>query len=660
VSGVGAYPALMAPIALGPIQVRNRVVSTSHQTSLVHDHLPTEDLVAYHRARARGGVGTIFIEATATDPTGLLTAHTIGGFLPDVVPAYRRLTDAVHEHETRMLVQFNHGGREQISASPRAPTAAPSAIPSLRFKTEPRALTHTEITSLIEGYAISTRHAAEGGLDGVELSISHGYLPAQFLSRQSNRRGDDWDGADVAARLRFCTEVLTAMREAVGERPMAVGVRLSADELTPGGMTIEDCIEAVLHLHEQGLVDFVSLVLGHSAFPAASTWIAPPPPTPPAAIGLPAAAVRAAIPRELPVLATTRVVDLDAAERLVRDGVAELVGMTRALIADPELLTKTLEGRRDEVIECIGCNQACIGHYHAGVPIGCAVNARTGRELTLGTSDHRTAPGVTGHARRLLVIGAGPAGAAAVIEAAGWGDDVTLVERESEIGGQLRLAGLAPAHVELWERYRRSTTARLRAAGVTLRLGTDADAELAADFDAVVLASGARPYLPALPAIDLEVVPAWDAIRSPQDVTGPVLVADWGGGWDGLDAAERLAGAGREVTLACAGLVVGETLHQYQRNLYLGRLDEQRITILHHHELALDGATVQLRHVYSGVRRPLPDVATLVLAQGRVPADELWAALESHPVAVRVGDVLGPRTLEEAVLEATRAVIDFN
>jgi 2,4-dienoyl-CoA reductase-like NADH-dependent reductase (Old Yellow Enzyme family) len=662
VSAPGAYPALMAPIALGPVQVRNRVVSTSHQTSLVHHHLPTEDLVAYHEARARGGAGTIFLEATATDPTGLLTAHTIGGFLPEIVPAYRRLADAAHAHDTKLLVQFNHGGREQISASPRAPTAAPSAIPSLRFKTEPRALTHTEISRLIEGYAISTRHAAEGGLDGVELSISHGYLPAQFLSRQSNRRGDAWDGDDLAARVRFCTEVLTAMRDAVGERPMAVGARLSADELTPGGMTIEDCIEAVLHLHERGLLDFVSLVLGHSAFPSASTWIAPPPPTPAAAIALPAAAVRAAIPRELPVLATTRVVDLRDAERLVADGVADLVGMTRALIADPELVTKTLAGQTDEVIECIGCNQACIGHYHAGVPIGCAVNARTGRELTLGAAGDAdaddAAPHPSRHPRRLLVIGAGPAGAAAAIEAARAGDEVTLVERESQLGGQLRLAGLAPAHTELWERYLRSTTARLRAAGVTVKLNTEADAELAAGYDAVVLASGARPYLPALPATDIEIVPAWDAIRSPQDLAGPVLVADWGGGWDGLDAAERLAGAGYEVSLACAGLVPGETLHQYQRNLYLGRLDEQRIAILHHHELALDGETLALRHVYSGARKPLPDAATLVLAQGRVPADELWAALESHPTAVRAGDVLGPRTLEEAVLEGTRAIVE--
>ncbi|MGZ4169097.1 MAG: FAD-dependent oxidoreductase [Solirubrobacteraceae bacterium] len=291
------------------------------------------------------------------------------------------------------------------------------------------------------------------------------------------------------------------------------------------------------------------------------------------------------------------------------------------------------------------------------MPIGCAVNARTGRERTLGAANGRAVPRVTGSARRLLVIGAGPAGAAAAIEAARAGDDVTLAEREPEPGGQLRLAGLAPAHAELWERYRRSTTARLRAAGVTLLLDTEADAELAGAYDAVVLASGARPYLPTLPATALEIVQAWDAIRSPEAVAGPVLVADWGGGWDGLDASERLAGAGREVTLACAGLVPGETLHQYQRNLYLGRLDEQGIAILHHHELAPEHDTIELRHVFSGALRPLPEVATLVLAQGRAPADELWPALETHPCAIRVGDVLGPRTLEEAVLEGTRAIV---
>ena len=641
------YPTLLSPVSIGPVAVRNRVVSSSHQTSLVHDHLPTDDLLAYHRERARGGVGAIFIEATAVHPTGLLTAHTIGGYLPDVAPAYRRLSDAVHDEGARMFVQLFHGGRELIASSPKPPAVAPSAVPSLRFKSEPRALSVREISELIDGYAASARHAADGGLDGVEVSMAHGYLPAQFFSALSNHRTDRYG---LTARTRFAIEVLAAIREAAPDG-LSVGARLSGDELVPGGLRPDDCAEIAGELYRSGLIDFVSLALGHSAFPRGSTWIAPPPPAPLNAIADPAALLRRAVP-ELTLIATTRVVDLDDAERIVAAGVCDLVGMTRAHIADPELIAKTTCGRPETVIECVGCNQACIGHYHAGVPIGCAVNPRTGRERTLP-------PSVSRHAgRRVLVIGGGPAGAAAALEAAAAGDAVTLLEREPEIGGQLRLAGLAPAHRELWERYRRSTLARLHAAGVAPETSVVAEASMAADFDVVVLATGARQYTPPLPDTpDLTLRDAWSAIRTPGAVAGPALVADWGGGWDGLDAAEQLASSGVEIMLACAAPVPGETLHQYQRNLYLARLDELGVEILHHTELAVEEGELRLRHVFSGRSEPLLGMATLVLAQGREPADELWAELEQHPGAVRAGDVLGPRTLEEAVLEGTLAVM---
>jgi 2,4-dienoyl-CoA reductase-like NADH-dependent reductase (Old Yellow Enzyme family) len=650
-SEAAPFPTLLSPVSVGPHELRNRLVSTSHQTSLVHDHLPTDDLLAYHEARARGGVAAIFLEATAIHPTGLLTAHTMGGYLPEIVPAYRRLADAVKAHGTRLFVQLFHGGRELIASAPRPAAVAPSAVPSLRFKSEPRALTVTEIRELIAGYAAGAQHAREGGLDGVEISIAHGYLPAQFLSALSNRRDDGYNGS-FDARLRFVAEVLGAIRDAAGPG-LAVGARMAADELVAGGLGVPECIEVAGALHRAGLVDYVSLALGHSAYPAASTWIAPPPPTPPNAIAVPAAAIRARVPG-LTVIAATRVVELADAERIVAGGAADLVGMTRSLIADPELLSKTLAGRQREVIACVGCNQACIGHYHAGVPIGCAVNPRTGRELLLESS----ARGRWGRrGRRVLVIGAGPAGAAAAVEAASAGDQVTLVEREHEIGGQLRLAGLATAHVELWERYRRSTLDRLDACGVELAYGVEADTELAADFDVVVLATGARPYEPGLPPErGFAVSQAWDAIADPSSIEGPALLADWGGGWEGLDAAERLALEGVAVTLACAAPAPGETLHQYQRNLYLARLDELGVPILHHMALSRDGDRLALEHIFSERPQALPDMATLVLAQGRVPADELWAQLEAHPGAVRAGDVLGPRTMEEAVLEGTEAV----
>jgi pyruvate/2-oxoglutarate dehydrogenase complex dihydrolipoamide dehydrogenase (E3) component len=318
--------------------------------------------------------------------------------------------------------------------------------------------------------------------------------------------------------------------------------------------------------------------------------------------------------------------------------------MTRALIADPELVAKASEGRGDEVLACIGCNQACIGHYHAGVPIGCLVNPRTGRERTLPRRAGGDRP------LRVLVVGAGPAGVAAAAEAAAHGDAVTLVERAGDVGGQLRLAGRAPAHHELWRRWRANAARQLAHERIALRLGQEPSADELAAADVVVLATGARPFVPGW--VGPEAIDAWTAIANPAGVEGPVLVADWGGGWEGLDAAEALARHGLDVTLACAAPCPGGTLHQYQRNLYLARLDESGIAILHHTEVI--GRA--LRHLFSGRTSRRPDVATVVYAQGREPEDELWAGLEGAPGRVRAGDVLGPRSAEEATLEGVTAL----
>ena len=520
-------------------------------------HLPTDDFVAYHEARARGGTGLIVLEATAVHPSGLLTPHTLAGYRPEIVPALVRVADAVKRHGTALFVQLFHGGREQIASPPRSPALAPSAVPSRRFHVEPRALSGDEIESLVEGYARAAANVAEAGLDGVEISAAHGYLAAQFFTRELNRREDEW-----ADPPRFLVAVLEAVRSAAPG--VAVGVRLSAD--SEAARAVVDALE--------GRVDYLGLALGESSTYRGSTGIVPPPPVPENAI----AGVTAPFLTGPPLVATSRIVDPVEAERLLEEDRCDAVGMTRALITDPDLPRKAREGRLDDVLRCIGCN-ACIAHYHAGTPIACTQNPRTGRERTLPR------PVRAERTRRIVVIGAGPAGLAAAAEADAAGHDVVLLERGGRIGGQLTLAGAAPMHEELARSLRRNYERLLE--GVELRLETEADpaAVLALAPDAVVVATGARPFEPELVLEGVEALQAWEVLRGPRPQGRRVVVADWGGDAAGLAAAELLDAAGNEVTLAVGSAAFGETIHQYQRNLYGARLYRAGVRIEHHLEL---------------------------------------------------------------------------
>ena len=217
-----SFPHLLEPLDIGPVTLPNRIVSTAHQTNLVAAHLPTDDFVAYHEARARGGAGMIVLEAAAVHPSGLLTAKTLSAYLPESEAALRRVAEAVRPHGTRLFVQLFHGGREQIAVPPRSPVVAPSAVPSQRFRVEPRALDPDEIDELIEGYGVSARTCAAAGLDGVELSVAHSYLLASFFDPTLNRRTDEW-----ADGRRLLGAVIDRVREHAPA--LALGIRVSAD-----------------------------------------------------------------------------------------------------------------------------------------------------------------------------------------------------------------------------------------------------------------------------------------------------------------------------------------------------------------------------------------------------------------------------------------------
>jgi 2,4-dienoyl-CoA reductase-like NADH-dependent reductase (Old Yellow Enzyme family)/thioredoxin reductase len=623
---------LRKPLALGRVELPNRIVSTAHQTTLVHDHLPTDDFVAYHEARARGGAGMIVLEATAVHPSGLLTPHTLGGYLPEIVGSYERVAAAVRPQGTRLFVQLFHGGREQIASPPREPALAPSAVPSGRFGVEPRALRPQEIEDIVAGYGEAAALAAAGGLDGIEVSAAHRYLIEQFASEALNRRADAWRHG-----TRFLLAVVAAVRAAAPD--LALGVRLSADS--------RDAPALAQALRPAG-VDYLSLALGESSTYLGSTRIVPPPPVAEDAVVGDAARFAPGIP----LVATSRIVDPAAADALIASGQVDAVGMTRALIADPDLPAKAFSGRPKEIVLCIGCN-ACIAHYHAGTPIACVMNARTGRELRLP----RTSAATT--SRRLVVVGAGPAGLAAAAEAALAGHDVVVLERGERIGGQMALAITAPGAAGISGALLEHFNRRIDRHDIDVRLRTAAGVDDIAALgpDGVVVATGARPFEPDLQLDGVTMARAWDVLAGQLPDGATAVVADWGGDPAGLDAAEVLRAAGSEVTLAIASVAVGQSVHQYRRNLYLQRLYGAGVRIEHHVELvgARNGAAL-FRNVFAPELELSLVADALVLAPGRVPEDDLMPRVVAAGLrAEEAGDCCSPRSLEEAILEGTLA-----
>jgi 2,4-dienoyl-CoA reductase-like NADH-dependent reductase (Old Yellow Enzyme family)/thioredoxin reductase len=622
---------LFRPLAIGPVQLPCRIVSSSHQTTLVHDHLPTEDFVAYHEARGRGGTGLIVMEAVAIAPSGLLTAHTIGGYLDGIVAGYRRVAAAVQPHGTKLFTQLFHGGRELIASPPRPPAVSSSALPSHRFHNEPRALQTAEVEEFVAAYGRCAALAAEAGLDGIEVTAAHGYLGEQFFNPEWNLRQDRY-----REPARFLTEVLETVRAAAPG--LALGLRLSAD--SAAARAVAPALAP--------LVDYLHVAVGNSATFDGCTGIVPPPPSPRNLI----ADLTGPFQLGPPLIATTRVVDPVEADELIGRGVADAFGMTRALITDPEMPRKARIGDTREILRCIGCN-ACIAHYHGGTAIRCAQNPRTGRERTF------PAPSPTARRLRLVVAGAGPAGLAAAADAAQAGHEVVIFERSASIGGQVQLVSGTPGHRERAAALRANYEALLDRGNVELRLATAADTGAIAALrpDLVIVATGARPAPPRQRLADVQVMQVWDVLAGSRP-EGRVLIADWGGDPAALDCAELLAAEGYEVTLAVGSIMPGETVHQYARNSYLARLARANVRIEHYLGLhSAGGGVVRFRNIFAPELERSIAADALLLSLGRVPEDELLAQLRTHRSlnVLAAGDCRSPRGLEEAILEGTLA-----
>ena len=647
-----AYRYLWTPLQLGPVTVRNRIVFAAHLTNYARDGRPTEQHAAYYAARAAGGTGLIVTEEHSTHPTDWPYEKLIHGFHRDVIPGYRRITDAVHRHRVPVFAQINHNGGQASSMYTRLPVWAPSPVADPLFREVPKAVTTAEIDEIVAGYATVAEHCAEGGFDGIELQCSHSSIVRGFLSPATNRRTDGY-GGPLENRARLLLELVAAVRGVIGNR-LALGVRLCGDELIEGGTTVDEAVAVARMVEAGGQVDYVNTSIGVATatlFMIEASMHVPPG----YALFIPSA-IRKAV--ELPVVGVGRFKDPLQAERALAEGHCDLVGVVRGQIADADFAAKARAGATEEIRLCLSCNQECVGRMGLNRWLGCIENPHTGRE-SRSVVWNRPDPGDPKRQCAVVVVGAGPGGLQAAIAAARGGHRVTVLERDDAPGGQVRLAASVPNRAELGDMIRNQVN-ECRRYGVTIECGVEAtiDTIAARRPDHVIVATGAAPQRPWWVAAGVtNVADVQDVLAGVAAPVGSIVVIDEIGFHHATSVAELLADRGHAVEIVTPGMVVGQdlgvTLDMEQWWMRASAKDIVQSTDLV--PMGFDGVTLTLLQHQLGVETTrTPD--WVVLAVPGTPVDGLYHELRAAgwPVT-RVGDCVAPRRAHAAVVEGERA-----
>jgi len=662
------FPKLFSPIKIGPVEVKNRIAMPAFGLLYAEKRHCSQRMVNFYEARAKGGCGLLIVGGVGIDFLG-------SGFLmptleaDEFIPGFAKLAEACHRHGAKVLVQLFHSGRYQHSILIGGQKAvAPSVVASRYTKEEPRELQREEILEIEEKYAAAAERAKQAGLDGVEIIASAGYLISQFLSPLTNLRSDDYGGG-FENRVRFGREVIEKARGRVG-RDFAVTVRVAGNDFMPGGNRNPEWAQACQVFSGAG-VDAINVTGGwhETQVPQLPMMV------PAGAFVYLAAGIRRAV--SVPVLASNRIVTPAQAEAILADDLADLVCVGRAQIADPEWANKAREGRPDQIRPCVGCMQGCMDRIFSGKPLACLCNPQAGYEAERSLQP-AAAP------RKVVVIGAGPAGLEAAVTAAGRGHQVVVVEKSEAIGGQLPLVAAPPGREEFGSllRYYQAEVKRLK---IPFKLGKPATPAMVKRLkpDAVILAVGSEPLVPQIPGVDrAEVVTAWDVLADRVSLGRRVAVI--GGGAVGVETAifiaakgtlpaevlkflfiheaedvdtlRRLASQGsREVTLLEMLPRVGQDLGQTSRWVLLKELRTLGVS-------TLTGAKViEIKPgevvFQSGEQTQSLACDSVVLALGSRSVDGLGAKLEKSGILVRkVGDCVSPRKVMDAVHEGFLAV----
>lgn len=596
-----SYEHIMAPGELGGLEIKNRVTLSPMEKNWC-DRLgnPGQNYIDYYEMRARHGVGSMNFEATYIDPRGRGNLRQLGLWSDDNIAAHRRLNKAVQAHGCKTAAELNHGGRNCNTERTGLQPVGPSNIPfDMVGGHQLHALSKAEIADVQRAYREGARRAAEAGYDMITIHGAHGYLISNFLSHVVNQRDDEYGGSDEN-RWRFLIEIYEAMRDELGTS-IPIGLRLSVAEEIEGGYGIDYAIRLVRKLEALGL-DFIDVSTG--LYESIETLIQPM--DKPRGVLMPLARqIKQAV--AIPVVGAGRVNDMETAEKAVAGGDCDFIHMGRAFHADPEILSKSLAGRQDDVIGCIACNKCCMELF-VNRPSVCTVNPYAGRERSFAL---RPASG----ARKVMVVGGGMAGMEAAAVAAKRGHAVTLYERSDRFGGILNVLG-APATRQTWKRAIKDRKRMMEAAAVTVKMSTEATAETvrAERPDVLIVATGTRPMVPKyVPGWDRDFVTDYEKVVAGAVEPGKRVVV-LGGQTIGMGVAEVLADKGSEVTVIETTGAIAQDLEfmaQKMLNARLATSNQIRVRLNTNAEEIGDGTvTVQA----NGERETLEDIDQVVLA----------------------------------------------